>query len=61
MGSNIRKPLYDSTFDFPALSLGYEIFTQQFVQKIPSQIEFVSSDCFIIHIYLNYILNLAPH
>jgi hypothetical protein len=33
-GSNLRKPLYDSTFDFPALRLGYEIFAQQLVQKI---------------------------
>jgi len=50
MGSNIRKPLYDSTFDFPALRLGYEIFAQQFIQKILAQIEFVPYDCFLLHI-----------
>jgi len=50
MGSNIRKALYDNTFDFSMLRLGYEFFTQQLVEKISAQIEFVPYDCFFFHI-----------
>ena len=49
-GSNLCDPLYDSLFDFSALCLGYEIFVQQLVQKIPAQIDFVPDDRFVIHV-----------
>ena len=51
-GSNLRDPLYNSLFDLSALRLGYEIFAQQLVQKIPAQVEFVPDDCFVIHIFV---------
>ncbi len=48
-GSNLRDPLYNSLFDLSALRLGYEIFAQQFVQKISAQVEFIPDDRFVIH------------
>ena len=54
-GSNLRKPLYNCGFNLLALNFVNKIFAQKLVQKISAQVEFVTYNCLVVHIFSSVI------